>query len=98
MSIQIPPRPVTKAGPIGPGAGVLLTEFPLEKFSINRSPQKKMLNAWQLATSVPWIAAAEDVIASRFAGVEWHLEDENDEEINETSTSPDAKAAFDLME
>lgn len=102
MSIQIPPRPAPmlpqKAGPIGPGAGVLITEYPLERYSQEKSPQLKMLRAWNLAISVPWIAAAEDVIASRFAGVEWHLEDENDETIDETSLNPDARAAFDLIE
>jgi hypothetical protein len=92
-------EPAQKAGPIGPGSGVLLTEFTLDSvFGTNESPRKKMERAWKLSKEVPWIRAAEDVIASRFAGVDWHLEDENDEEITQATENADAKAALDLME
>src|ERR1700675_4951561 len=99
MSIYVPPRPA-KASPIGPGAGILQTEFPLSILGMGgqNSPQKRMQPAWNLSISVPWIAATEDVIASRFAGVGWHLEDENDEEITDETTNADAKAALDLLE
>lgn len=101
MSIYVPPRPTAaaKAGPIGPGSGVLLTEFSLDAvFGIGENPRRKMERAWKLSKEVAWIRAAEDVIASRFSGVDWHLEDENDEEITPETASADAKAALDLME
>ena len=97
MSIAIPPRLAAKAGPVGPGAGVLLTEFPLSVYG-RVSPQKRMQKAWALSFEVPWIAAAEDAITERFSGVDWHLEDENDETIDDTYTSPDAQAARTLIE
>jgi hypothetical protein len=98
MSIAIPPRlaPV-KAGPIGPGSGPLLTEFPLSTYG-KPSPQKKMQKAWALSFEVPWIAAAEDAITERFAGVEWHLEDENDDAIDDAYPNQDAQAARTLIE
>lgn len=104
MSIYVPPRVATpdvatKAGPVGPGAGPLLTEFTLDAvFGINEHPRKRMERAWKLSHEVPWIRTAEGVIASRFAGVEWHLEDENDEEVTPETASLDAKAALDLLE
>src|SRR5258708_1214167 len=95
---MIRPRPpATKAGPVGPGAGVLLTEFPLSTYG-KQTPQKKMQRAWALSFEVPWIAAAEDAITERFAGVDWHLEDENDETIDDAYPSPDAQAARMLLE
>jgi len=98
MSIAIPPRlaPV-KAGPIGPGSGVLLTEFPLERYA-KPSAQKKMQKAWSLSFEVPWIAAAEDAITERFSSVEWSLEDENDETIDDAYPNRDAQMARQLIE
>src|SRR6267142_3545508 len=96
VSIHVTPRQA-KAGPIGPGSGVLLTEFPLSSYG-KPSPQKKMQRAWSLSFEVPWIAAAEDAINERFTGVEWHLEDEADEEIDDAYPSPDAQSARMLLE
>src|SRR5258706_4482640 len=98
MSIAIPPRlaPV-KAGPSGPGPGPLLTELPLSRYG-QPSPQKKMQKAWALSFEVPWIAAAEDAINERFSGVEWHLEDENDEPIDDAYPNADAQDARMLIE
>lgn len=101
MSIFVAPRPVKavieKAGPVGPGSGVLLTEFPL---SVNgkQSPQKRMQVAWTYGKEVPWINLAEMAIGERFSGVEWHLEDENDEEVTDASPNTDARAALALLE
>ena len=67
MSLYIPPRPAIrpmKAGPIGQGAGVLMTEFPLSTLGNMTTPQAKMRQAWKLGIEVPWIRAAELVIAS----------------------------------
>jgi hypothetical protein len=98
VSIAIPPRlaPV-KAGPVGPGSGVLLTEFPLSTYG-KPTPQKRMQRAWSLSFEVPWITLAEDAISDRFSGVDWHLEDETDTEIDDAYTGPDAQAARMLLE
>lgn len=100
MSIFVAPRPAkaeVKAGPVGPGSGVLLTEFPL---SVNgkQSPQKRMQVAWTYGKEVPWINLAEMAIGERFSGVDWHLEDENDEEVTDASPNADARAALALLE
>jgi hypothetical protein len=97
MSIAIPPKLAAKAGPIGPGSGPLLTEFPLSAYA-KPSAQKKMQKAWALSFEVPWIAAAEDAITERFAGVEWHLEDENDDAIDDAYPNQDAQLARTLIE
>jgi len=97
MSIAIPPRLSVKAGPVGPGSGVLLTEFPLQKYG-KETPQKKMQRAWTLSFEVPWITLAEGAICGRFSGVEWHLEDETDTEIDDAYPNPDAQAARVLLE
>ena len=98
MSIQIPPRPV-KASPIGPGAGVLQTEFPLSLLSQGaNTPQRKMLRAFNYSVTVPWIRRAESAIAEKFASVPWHLEDENDEEITDETGNVGQLDALHLME
>ncbi len=102
MSIFVAPRPAKaeKASPQGPGSGVLITEFTLDSYGIGgkQSPQRKMKKAWNLGIQVPWIALAEDAIAERFSGVEWHLEDENDEEVTDATPNTDARAALELLE
>ena len=91
MSIYVAPKAsVRKASPVGPGAGILQTEFPLSILTSQKSPQKKMQRAWQLGIDVPWIRAAERVIAAEFVTVGWHLEDEDDQPI-------DTGEAWDLM-
>jgi hypothetical protein len=98
VSIAIPQKlPMAKAGPLGPGAGVLLTEFPLAKYG-KQTPQTKMQRAWTLSFEVPWIAAAEDAITERFSNADWHLEDENDEPIDDAYPNADAQAARSLLE
>lgn len=102
MSIYVAPRKAAaeKASPQGPGAGVLMTEFTLDHYGMGgkQSPQRKMKRAWNLGIQVPWIALAEDAIAERFAGVDWHLEDENDEEVTDDYPNADARAALLLLE
>lgn len=102
MSISIPARPRAlpepKAGPVGPGAGVLNTEYPLERYSQAKSPQKIMQRAWDMSFEVPWITLAEDAITDRFSTVDWALEDENDETIDDAYPNPDAQRAYALIE
>lgn len=104
MSIFVPPRlaPVVpfaeKAGPLGPGAGVLQTEYPLLSLLGRERPQDKMLRAASLGFEVPWIRAAERVIGQAFATVPWHLEDESDVEIDDEYGNAAAQEARLLME
>ena len=90
MSVYIPARSFTsapvpstppKAGPVGPGAGVLMTEFPLSILGDN--PQRKMAQAWKLGIEVLWIRAAERVISGKFSTCAWHLEDPDGETIGD---------------
>lgn len=83
---RLAPPSSMKAGPLGQGSGVLLTEFPLITGLSRQSPQKKMQRAWQLGIEVPWIRRAEMVIAAEFVGVPWHLEDEAEETIDDTAS------------
>jgi len=95
MSVYVPARipPAMKAGPLGPGAGVLMTEFPLSSILGRRSPQEKMRRAWELGISVPWIRAAERAISGACSTVEWHLEDGDDTEIDDEYTGTYAQEA-----
>lgn len=98
MSVYVPARPAVKAGPIGPGAGVLMTEFPLLSVLGNRTPQQKMRRAWELGISVPWIRAAERAISGACSTVEWHLEDQDDVEVDDEYKGPFAQQARALLE
>ncbi len=88
MTIPAPvrpaPRPVpaVKAGPVGPGAGVLMTEYHLPSV-LGNDPQRRMAKALRIGMEVDWVRAAERVIASKIASCDWHLEDPDDEEIDD---------------
>lgn len=99
MSIYVAPKVAqpAKAGPIGSGAGVLLTEFPL--FSIlGKDPHAKMRTAYAMGLSVPWIRRAEMLIGQKVASVKFELEDPEDVEIEASYPSPDAVAAWSLLQ
>ena len=104
MGIYVAPRRAEKAGPVGPGSGVLQTEFTLGAaggslgFFANTNPQKKMAKAWQLGIEVPWIRAAERVISGRVQSLGWHLEDENGETVDDETTDRNAQEARLLIE
>ena len=99
MSLYIPPRPaIRKAGPVGQGAGPLLTEFPLSTLGNQNTPQQKMRQAWKLGIEVPWIRAAELVIASKIQQLQWHIEDGDEETIDDDYTGPDAQELRTLIE
>ncbi len=101
MAIFIAPpsaRPVAvKAGPIGSGAGVLLTEYPLVSF-LGKDPHQKMRTAYQMGMSVPWIRTAERLIGAKVAGVDVDLNDPEGVEITASYPSPDAVAAWTLLD
>ena len=109
MSVFVPQfrRDVTptpqpqKAGPIGPGASVLNTEYPLSLLGFGQShqdPRRRIREAWQLGRKVPWIRVAERVISDRAATVPWHLEDDDDQDIDDEYPDTDAQRINDLFE
>lgn len=93
-----PPPIATKAGPVGPGAGVLMTEYHLGQM-LGQDAQRRMAKALQVGQEVDWIVAAERVIASKLAGCAWHLEDDQGDTIDdEWKGPPIAQNARRLME
>ena len=87
-----------KAGPVGQGAGVLMTEFPLSSMAGQQSPQMKMRQAWKLGIEVPWIRAAELVIAGKIQSLPWHIEDGDEETVDDDYTGTDAQELRTLIE
>lgn len=110
MSVLVPPRRAsverptlldrsaesTKAGPVGAGAGVLMTEYLLPSI-LGDNPQMRMRRAWQMGISVDWIRSAERVISGKFATVPWHLEDPDGETIDDAYPNAYAKEAYRLL-
>lgn len=108
MSVHIPApvRAVTptasrnlgfKAGPLGPGAGPLMTEYHISSF-LPRDPREKMKSAWNLGQSVAYVFASERVIAGKLSTVPWHLEDPDGETIDDEYPDARAREAFTLLE
>jgi len=101
MSIYVAPRQSApapmKAGPIGSGAGVLLTEYPLQSF-LGKDPAQKMRTAYAMGMSVPWIRTAERLIGSKVSTIPFILTDPEGETIDAVYASPDAVAAWALMD
>jgi phage portal protein BeeE len=105
VSIFVPPRPAPtvsaaaqKAGPVGQGAGVLMTEFPLLSILGGQTPQEKMRKALQIAKDAAWPEAAEDVIGMTITGQPWTLEDAEDAEVDASYPNPAAKRALALLD
>lgn len=101
MSLYIPSKPpihAQKAGPVGPGAAVLTSEFPLSSPARAPSPQQKMRQAWRMGIEVPWIRAAELVIAGKIQALEWHIEDGEEETVDDDYTGPDAQELRTLID
>lgn len=98
MSIYVPrPAAPTKAGPIGSGAGVLLTEYPLFSF-LGKDPHTKMRTAYQMGWNVPWIRTSERLIGSKIGTVDLDLNDPEGTEITATYPNADAVAAWSLLD
>jgi len=116
MSVQIPPRPAAptvaspssaKAGPLGPGAGKLMTEYLLPAM-LPTQPQQRMKKAWQIGESVAYVFAAERVISGKIAGMSpvdaddehgigWHLEDPDGETVDDAYPVVAAREAFQVL-
>ena len=102
MSLHVAARP-TKATFIeptkaisGPGASGWLYQTSLS--TIGNTPQKMMRQAYDYWRSNMWVRAAERVISARFSTVDWHLEDDDDNELDEETGSPLAQNALQLLE
>lgn len=91
-------RTPQKASTGGTGAGVsaYYNDAPLWT-TTNRSPRRLMRQAQELYHSHPWVHDAEFRISSTAAGVKWHLEDEDENEVDDTSP-PELQAIRDLIE
>lgn len=117
MSVQILPRPsapaaavvpsAAKAGPLGPGAGKLMTEYLLPAM-LPTQPQQRMRKAWQIGESVAYVFAAERVISGKIAGmmpvdadeehgIGWHLEDPDGETVDDAYPNVAAREAFQVL-
>ena len=100
MSIFVPPRPVAdpfvKAGPTGPGAGVLNTEF-LLPMMLPTDHAQRMAQAIKMGTEVAYIRKAEGVISDKIGSMAWHLEDPDGETIDAKYSDPKAVEAFKLI-
>jgi phage portal protein BeeE len=81
----------------GTGAGVLAYYNDAPLWTSARSPRRLMKQAQELYHSHPWVHAAEAVVSGRAAGVDWHLEDEEGEEVTDES-APELVAIRDLFE
>jgi phage portal protein BeeE len=101
------PSSTGKAGPLGPGAGVLMTEFLLPTM-LPTDPARRMKSAWKVGEGVAYVFAAERVISGKVAGmvpteaddtnpIGWHLEDPDGETIDDTYGVLAAREAFQVL-
>lgn len=101
-----PPQPTSSAVPAtvkatyasSPGAYALDAYPSINVFQ--RDPNRMMNAALGLFRSNPWVAIAERTISWRFARIEWHLEDEEENTIEEglEGVTPDELAIEELIE
>jgi phage portal protein BeeE len=90
--VSAPEKAVT-----GPGAAAMMTLAPLWT-ATQADPHSFMRQAQQVYLSNPWVFAAEEAISGKFASTEWHLEDQDDVEIDGTYPSEAARRCLDLFE
>jgi phage portal protein BeeE len=102
VSLFVPPRiaPVALAAEkavTGPGAAAMMTLQPLWT-ATQADPHSLMRQAQQVYLSNPWVFAAEEAISGAFASTEWHLEDQEDVEIDGSYPNEAARRCLDLFE
>ena len=93
MAVYVPPRAEKAA--LGPG--VISMTYDRPAFSMASAPQKLAVQAQALYHTNPWVHAAEKAVSGRGGSVDWHLEDENDDEIDDESAARYA-VVVDLLE
>jgi phage portal protein BeeE len=81
---------------VGPGVAMFNWGSAIGSFG-RRTEQAVMREAQVLYHTNPWIHTAEATVTRRVVGLEWHLEDENDEE-HEGEPTGAVKVATDLLE
>jgi hypothetical protein len=86
---------VTGTGGTGPGVVAYYNDVPL--WTVSRNPRRLMRQAQELYHEDLIIRAAEGKVSGKAAGLPWHLEDENEDEITDES-EPAAKAVRDWLE
>lgn len=79
----------------GPGVAMFNWSTPIGSIFGRRSPQKVMREAQMLYHTNPWVHSAESTVTRRVVGLPWHLEDENDEELDENAAQ--GKLVHDLL-
>ena len=101
MSVYVPRAAAEKAGPVGPGAGPLMTEFLLNG-ALPADQHRKMAQAVNIGREVAYVRLAEMTISSKIAdplmGVAWHLEDPDGETVDDAYPDPRAREAFALVD
>ena len=66
--------------------------------SVNQSPSAMMREAQGLYHVHPWIRRAEATVTGKVANLPWHLEDENDDEVDDETTNPALESIQQLLE
>jgi HK97 family phage portal protein len=90
------PAPAPEAKAVtGPGVTSLMYGTPIH--SMSRNANRLMVEAQALFHTNTWVNAAERAIVGRFTRMEWHLEDENGDTVDETSPEP-YQAVLNLLE
>jgi len=90
-----PAEKASGSGGTGPGVVAYYTDTPL--WTSSKNPRRLMRQAQELYHTHDVVHQVEQRISSTAAGVKWHLEDEEDEEIDAES-APELKAILDLFE
>ena len=80
------PQAIEAKAAIGPGVFAMMNGTPLHSFS--RDPHRLMAEAQALYHTNVWVNAAERAIVDRFTRIDWHLEDDDGDTVDETSPAP----------
>lgn len=97
MTIVVPmprshPRPKAEVGSF---VGNVQYNTPLSVLS--KSPQKKAASAQELYRSNPWVRKAENTVSGKVAGLPWHLENADEEELDDDTLTGSALVAYELL-
>jgi SPP1 gp7 family putative phage head morphogenesis protein len=65
---------------------------------LSRSPLRRMRSEQALYWSHPWILSAENAVTRKVAGLPWHLEDDEQDEVEDTTPDPRLRQIRDLLE
>jgi len=94
MSVYVPTR--ERKAEIGAGVVPMMYDSKLSGV-FGQNDHARLKAAQLLYHTNPWVNAAERAVTSKFANVDWHLEDESDEEIGDDA-KPIQLLARDLIE